>query len=274
MRGMQRPGDRAKATCPPATQQVRRKSRTRQRPKCPGFGNKLPLLASLVLPMAVALYRPALAADDRVGVNSAVNQSGTGTPPNAPTRELVIGQDIVFRERINTEAKGQTQIVFLDESSMSVGPNSDLTIDEFVYDPRTDTGKMAFNATRGVFRFVGGKISKGEDGVTVQTPVGALGIRGGAFLSRLNGSQLEVVFIYGKSLTVTGRNGQHTQIVKRPGYAVFINGVNGDPSEPYIATAGLLQGLNAALDGRIGGTGGAREIPTDSRIAVTGVGVH
>lgn len=165
--------------------------------------------------MALALYRPA-AADDRVGVNSAVNQAGTGTPPNAPRRELVIGQDIVFRERINTEAKGQTQILFLDESSMSVGPNSDLTIDEFVYDPHADTGKQAFNATRGVFRYVGGKVSKVEGAVTVQTPVGSLGIRGGAFLLRLIGDRLEVVFIYGKGLTVTGHNGQHTQTISGP----------------------------------------------------------
>ena len=35
-----------------------------------------------------------------------------------------------------------------------------MTIDEFVYDPKTGTGTMALSATRGVFRFVGGKLSK------------------------------------------------------------------------------------------------------------------
>ena len=45
--------------------------------------------------------------------------------------------------RIGNAAVGQTQLLFLDESSMSIGPNSDLTIDQFVYDPRTGSGKLA-----------------------------------------------------------------------------------------------------------------------------------
>jgi hypothetical protein len=114
----------------------------RARPACPGEGCRyvsgLPSLASLILPMAIAMCHPAMA-DERVGVNSAVNPAGTGTPPSGSPRQLMIGQDVIFKERVNTEAAGQTQILFLDQSSMSVGPNSDLTIDEFVYDPHADT---------------------------------------------------------------------------------------------------------------------------------------
>ena len=93
---------------------------------------------------------------------------------------------------------------------MSVGPNSDLTIDEFVYDPRADTGKLAMSATRGVFRYVGGKISKIDGAVTVQTPVASLGIRGGGGFSAedLDGNQIQIIFIYGKNLTETGLNCQ------------------------------------------------------------------
>ena len=40
------------------------------------------------------------------------------------------------------------------------GPNAQLTIDKFVYDPATKTGDLAINASKGVFRLVGGKISK------------------------------------------------------------------------------------------------------------------
>ena len=76
-----------------------------------------------------------------------------------------------FNERIATGALGQTQILFLDESAMTIGPNSDLVIDEFVYDPKTGTGQLAMSATRGVLRFVGGKLSKQDEGVRVRTPV-------------------------------------------------------------------------------------------------------
>jgi len=57
--------------------------------------------------------------------------------PGAQPRRLVIGQDVIFNERITTTESGQTQLLFLDESSMSIGPNSDITIDQFAYDPKT-----------------------------------------------------------------------------------------------------------------------------------------
>jgi len=147
-------------------------------------------VSALAMVAAATVSVPAAA--QRVGVNSAVNPQAEGTPPGAATRELVIGQEVVRNERIVTGPTGQTQILLLDESAITVGPNSTLTLDEFVYDPHADTGKQAFNATRGVFRYVGGKVSKVEGAVTVQTPVGSLGIRGGAFLLRLIGDRLEL----------------------------------------------------------------------------------
>ena len=35
-----------------------------------------------------------------------------------------------------------------------------MTIDKFVYDPTTQKGELAVNATKGVFRIIGGRISK------------------------------------------------------------------------------------------------------------------
>ena len=73
---------------------------------------------------AVMLLGGLAMAQQRVGVNSAVNDQATGTPPGAGARPLVIGQDVVFNERIVTNNIGQTQLLFLDESSMSIGPSS------------------------------------------------------------------------------------------------------------------------------------------------------
>src|SRR5690349_9941108 len=107
------------------------------------------------LPIAAAamlLLLGTAMAEQRIGVNSAVNPNATGTPPGGVTKKLVIGEDVVFNEHIATAADGQTQLLFVDESAMSIGPNSDMTIDEFVYDPKTGVGTQALSATRGVFR--------------------------------------------------------------------------------------------------------------------------
>src|SRR5947207_245669 len=142
----------------------------------------LPATASLAL---ILVCTTASFAQERVGVSSAVNQAATGTPPGRPTRQLTIGQGVVFNERITTEQIGQSQLLFLDESSMTVGPNSDLTIDQFVYDPKSGGGKLAMSATKGLLRFVGGKLSKQDEGVTLRTGAATLAVRGGAFIAQI-----------------------------------------------------------------------------------------
>ncbi len=66
---------------------------------------------------------------------------------------------------------------------MTIGPNSDLTIDEYVYEPTGNTGKLAATLGKGALRFVGGQISHNGD-AEIKTANAVIGIRGGtAFIS-------------------------------------------------------------------------------------------
>ncbi len=113
----------------------------------------------------------------QIGVVATVNPDAEGTPPGQATRPLTTGADVFHEERIVTAATGQTQIMFLDRSSMTIGAGSDIVLDSFTYDPDTTTGKMAVSVTTGVLRFIGGRIAKGED-VIFETPYATIGIRG------------------------------------------------------------------------------------------------
>src|SRR5712692_5669563 len=173
----------------------------------PGLAS-LPLRVALVAGLFLLAGTNAPLAQQRVGVNGAVNPEATGTPPGATPRKLVIGQDVIFNEHITTAENGQTQLMFLDESAMTIGPNSDVTIDQFVYDPKSGTGKLAMSATRGLLRYVGGKLSKQDDAVTLRTSTATLAVRGGAFLANVSANgQTDTVFIYGKGLQITGTAG-------------------------------------------------------------------
>jgi hypothetical protein len=208
-------------------------------------------------------------AQDRVGVTAAVNPDANSKPPGAPIRRLVIGQEVIFNERIITSQTGQTQLLFLDASAMTVGPNSDLTIDEFVYDPRSGAGKLAMSTTRGVMRFVGGKLSKQEPGVVVRSPAATLAVRGGVFLlDQAPNGQLEAIFIYGRSLSITGATGA-SETLSRPGYSVTIAAPGAAPSKPFPVAPGRIATLLSLLDGRSGGSGGASVIPTDQMVAAS-----
>src|SRR5271165_886503 len=233
---------------------------------------RYPLCATALAPLmlGMGLASPALA-QQRIGVNSAVNPDATGIWPGTPPRRLVLGQDIVFNERVTTGPDGQTQVLFVDQSTMSLGPNADMVIDEFVYDPAAGTGKLAASLTRGVFRFVGGKLSKQENAVTMQTPSATIGIRGGvAFINLAASGKLVVIFEYGKGVTITGVNGV-SQTITRPGFEVTVSGPGASPSDPAPAPPGAVAALLAQLDGRPGGNGGATTILTEVTVASSGI---
>jgi len=227
----------------------------------------LRFLAAALLALTAALSAFPAAAQERVGVNAAVNTDANGTPPGGSMRRLVIGQDVVHNERIKTDAKGQTQILFVDGSSVSVGPNADLVIDEFIYDPATGTGKMTLTAVQGAMRFVGGKLSKQENAVTLHLGTATIGVRGGVFVADVQpGGKTEIVFVYGKAVSVSGQSGCKQELY-RPGFEVDIDKPGGCPDNPHAAPPGGTVAILAQLDGRSGGNGGATTVPTDATVA-------
>src|SRR5579863_7451266 len=209
----------------------------------------LPRIIVLAGAVAMALGPVQAMAAETIGVNAAVNPDSTGAPPGSAPQLLAPGQPVVFQERIATAANGQTQILFRDESTVSVGPDSDLVIDQFVYDPNAGTGRLAMSATKGVFRFVGGQVSKLGSPVTLTTPTATMGIRGGIFIARIaSNGDVTAVFVYGDELTVTGRNGAVTT-VRRPGFAVSVARGGNGPSAPFAAPRELLNSLVGQFDG-------------------------
>lgn len=151
----------------------------------------------------VGAPRGADAATDReVGVTSVVNTKAEGTPPASDTRLLETGTKMYFEEKVVTNETGRTQLLFADGSSMTVGPNSDLVIDTFIYNPDTKVGDMTVSLTKGFVRFVGGRISKRKP-VKIKTPIGTIGIRGGiAMVEMQPGQGMTADFLFGQEMTV------------------------------------------------------------------------
>jgi hypothetical protein len=135
---------------------------------------------------------------EKVGVAAAVNPDAFSSLSGTPKTQLNIGKSIFFNERINTTTSGLVQVLLVDGSTFTVGPGSDLVIDKFVYDPKKGTGQIAASFSKGVMRFVGGKISKQEGGVAVETPAGTLAIRGGiVFANFEDAKNYSILFAFG-----------------------------------------------------------------------------
>jgi hypothetical protein len=87
------------------------------------------------------------------------------------------GSAVHESETVRTGSAGQTNLLFIDDSTLNVGPTSVIKLDKYVYDPNKKTGTIVIDATRGAFRFVTGSQNKGGE-VKIKTPYGTLGVRG------------------------------------------------------------------------------------------------
>jgi hypothetical protein len=148
-------------------------------------------------PLLLALSA-GVASAQQVGTAAAVNQDAS-----VSGRTLSLGAAIMHKERIQTDGKGSLQLLFVDRTSMSIGPNSSIVIDEYVYDPGRSAGRMTVSLTKGVMRFVGGQISHSGE-ATVKTPPATIGIRGGVAVITTSGGKTTATNVFG-SVVMTSR---------------------------------------------------------------------
>jgi hypothetical protein len=181
----------------------------------------------------------------RVGVTSGADGDPLGKPPNENERILRIGIDVQANELVTTGANDRAHLVFLDGSSLTVGPDARLTIDRFVFDPNTQKGELAINASKGVLRLVGGKISK-TNAITITTPSSTIGIRGGIAIFSVNQVQTIADFVFGNSMKVTA--GGQTQTATRAGSQV-ITDFGGVPGAVTLMKPGSVSALLSNLEG-------------------------
>lgn len=223
-------------------------------------GANLSLLTAAILAVGPSFFPSAATA--KVGVTSAADGDPRGKPPSEAERVLRVGVDVQANELITTSATDRAHLMFLDGTSLSVGPNAQLTIDKFVYDPATKTGDLAINASKGVFRLVGGKISK-TNAISVTTPSSTIGIRGGISIFNVDQKETTSIFVFGISMTV-GAGGK-LEIVTRPGFQVTTL-FGALPGLASAVPPGALSGFLAQLEGSKGGgqSGGADQAAQNS----------
>jgi hypothetical protein len=195
---------------------------------------------------ALVIANPAAMRAQEVGTAAAVNPSAQARGQGG-SRTIMIGQSIAHRERIQTTSAGSVQLLFIDKTSMTIGPNSDLAIDEYVFDPQSNTGKLSATLAKGVMRFVGGQVSH-SGSAQIATPNGVVGIRGGVGII---GTQ-HVFIGFGRGTVTSGSSsvtldaGEYTHLA--PG---------APPTSPGPPPPGLIASLLQNFQSQPGQGGGA-----------------
>lgn len=190
-------------------------------------------LAAMLPAFAISLGANAAAPDIDVGAAAQVVNSVYGTPESTrQARWWRAGLDVFHNESVVTAEASASRVIFKDDSQLSIGPISWVKLDDFVYNPNPTAKAVSISLVRGVFRFVGGKLSR--ENFKITTPAASIGLRGTAFTVYILQNGSEYISVESGTIYVTCHQGV-TQVV-RAGEMTYIRSPQGSPTAPQRAT--------------------------------------
>ncbi len=205
----------------------------------------------------LCLFPSLLLGQEQIGVASAVNKNTTDLTLEQERKLIDAGYEIIQNHTIETDGIGRAQMLLLDGTAFSVGPNSSVVLDKFIYNPETAEGSLEVTA-RGLLRIVGGKVTKKQPAL-IRTNSATVGIRGGIGIVQTNGSQTNATFLYGTEMTVTPNcvdldsfgdqcSPDYATTVTEPGFSVSVESEDSEPSEPVEVTEESIDALQEELE--------------------------
>lgn len=172
-------------------------------------------------------------------------------------RTLKPKEPVAVGDYIITEEKGRVRLVFEDGTVVALGEKSRLKLSDYYWSKKRQRGRFAVTVSEGIFRILGGMITKTDPKAFVaKTPAASIGIRGSGYAGRVAGRKLEVFLLYGKGVDVKNRKGSAALLF--PGMGTTVANSQNAPTRPRLFTAMEMQEIeNASEVGELGGTGGS-----------------
>ncbi|MBX3431332.1 MAG: FecR domain-containing protein [Hyphomonadaceae bacterium] len=170
----------------------------------------------------------ASAQESRIGAAAAVRNQVTATRAQGQSQPLATGNPVYQNQTISTGTNSVAQLLFTDQTTLSIGQRSQVTLDRYVYDPNQTNGGATVSMARGAMRFVSG--SQDPRNYQVSTPVATIGVRG---------TIVDLIIVDGRMFGIldegrvifTLENGREIEL-NRPGTAIeFFSG--GGTSTPF-----------------------------------------
>jgi hypothetical protein len=149
--------------------------------KTPGCALSLAALLLTLMPQIASAAGPVGQIKTQTGA-VAVERGGVAKP-------AAIG-DHVFEADTIVTSDGTVGITFIDNSMMSLGPNSRLSLDRFKFDTTTHNGQFNASLKKGTLAVKSGQIVRqSPEAMRIRTPAALLGVRGTEFAVRADETQ-------------------------------------------------------------------------------------
>jgi hypothetical protein len=190
------------------------------------------------LALGLGLCPAAARADTQIGAAAQVVNSVTGTlASNRQQQVLRAGIDVFQNETIDTAYASASRVIFEDRTQLSIGPVSQVVLDNFVFNPNPSNSQVAVSITKGVMRFSTGLLPKPD--YQIRTPSCAIGVRGTVFTTVVSASRDSWVSVEEGQTTVTAQN---VTVTVNAGQTTFVafgrppTPPSASPSPPAVTT--------------------------------------
>ena len=187
--------------------------------------------------------------EGEIGVASAVNKNTTDLTLAEERRLIQAGYKIIQNHTLETDAIGRAALLLIDGTSFSIGPNSSVTLEKFIYNPETAEGSLEVSS-RGLLRLVGGKVTKKRPAL-IRTNSATVGIRGGITIVQTQGLSTSAAFVYGDELTMTpNQNSSAATSLTENGFIVTVEDPTAEVGDPEQLSETFLAELQKGLEAR------------------------
>ena len=203
------------------------------------------LLGAAAICAAAAIAAGSVAAaDSQIGATSVVVNSVTGTLATThETAPLRAGIDVFQNETIDTADGSASRVLFQDRTELSVGPQSSVVLDRFVFDPDPSKSAVAISIAKGVARFSTGLLPKPD--YAINTPSSQIGVRGTVLTVTVSPARATTVSVECGTALVTGRG---VTVTVEAGYSTLVRfGMPPTPPVPSPPPPVIMLTMDALL---------------------------
>jgi FecR protein len=154
---------------------------------------------------------PATAADAQKVGQAEIIRNEVVNATEARLIPINIGDDVVRDEVVRTGADANARFGLIDNTKLTLGPASTLTIDRAVFADESRYKQITIRLTAGAFRFITGNSDKKS--YKIETPTATIGVRGTILDIRISERETLVALQDGKASVCAG--GKCTQLTER-----------------------------------------------------------
>jgi FecR protein len=176
----------------------------------PGAGSKLHISRIVIASILVFGGIELAWSQQQIGGAHTVINHVEGNLATGNQVSVAQGDHVFLNEAVQSAADSKANLVLNDNTNVTVGPNSTVRLDDFVYSGPKERGTIALNMTKGTLRFITGDANKRA--YTILTPTAAIGVRGTILRIQVTPTETKVINEEGIAIVCVRKNNEHASV--------------------------------------------------------------